>query len=135
MFYCWYDIAFMKYCIRFTTDGTGHNLSSSEYFPKCYQQHCDVFFGNYETKVFFLDSSGFTSHGFFFYSISFLLLSHKHEPCDGCSSLGIVLGSFVTYWMSIQCTPGVILYFCGISGVLMTLVKVDHCSRFFSICG
>ncbi len=51
---------------------------------------------------------GLSSHGWRFYPVSFLLSNHEHwiEANETCSSLDVVLGSFITSWMSRRCTLG-----------------------------
>ncbi len=57
IFYCWYDVLFLKCCVTFTPDVTGHTPSkkfnfclsqSTEYFPKSLGDNQDVFWQNWD---------------------------------------------------------------------------------------
>ncbi len=59
MFDCWYDVLFMKCCVGFTPDVTGHTPSkkfnfclSTEYLPKSLGDNQDIF-GKCETSCVF----------------------------------------------------------------------------------
>ncbi len=90
---------------------------STEYFPKSLGDHQDVFWQNWdEPFMFFLLSSGFRLGTLpcrpFLPSLFLMVESWTltlTEASEACSSLDVVVGSFVTSWMSRRCTLGVIL--------------------------
>ncbi len=82
--------------------------------------------------MFFLVSSGFclgTLPWMPFLPSLFLIVESwtltLNEASEACSSLDVVLGSFMTSWMSCHCALGVILV-----GQPLTPGKVHHCFTF-----
>ncbi len=67
IFYCWYDVLFLKCCYFYTRCNGTHTFQkvqllsrqSTEYFPKILGDHQDVFWQNWDELMFFLLSSGF----------------------------------------------------------------------------
>ncbi len=90
MFDCWYDVLFMKCCVGFTPDVTGHTPSKKFNFCLISPQNIcpkvlgiiKIFFGKCETSLcVLLVSSGFclgTLPWMPFLPSLFLLLNHEH---------------------------------------------------------
>ncbi len=88
IFYCWYDVIFLKCCVTFTPDVMGHTpskkfnfclVSPQSIFPKVLGI-IKMFSDKTETSLFFfLLSSGFRL-GTHFCPVSFLRWSHEHWP-------------------------------------------------------
>ncbi len=124
IFYCWYDVLFLKCCYFYARCNGTHTFQkvkllscqSTEYFPKSLGDHQDVFWQNWDELLFFLLSSGFglgTLPCRPFLPSLFLMVESwtltLTEASEACSSLDVVVGSFVTSWMSRRCALGVIL--------------------------
>ncbi len=123
MFDCWYDVLFMKCCVGFTPDITEHTPSnvqllshqSTEYLPKSLGDNQDIYLANVRRSfVFFLVSNGFCQWQWMLFLPSVFLIVESWtltliEASEACSSLDVVLGSFMTSWMSRRCAFGVIL--------------------------
>lgn len=125
MFDCWYDVLFMKCYVGFTPDVTGHIPSKKLNFCRISPQSIcpkvlgiiKIFLANVRWAfVYFLVSSGFclgTLPWMPFFPSLFLIVESWTmtliETNEACSSLDVVLGSFMTSWMSRRCALGVIL--------------------------
>ncbi len=107
---------------------------STEYLAKSLGDSQDIFLENVRRAfVFFLVSSGFcrgTLPWMMFLPSLFLIVESWTltliEASEACSSLDVVLGSFMMSWMSRCCTLGVILVGRPLLGRFTTV---------FSICG
>ncbi len=105
---------------------------STEYLPKSLGDNQDIFLANVRWAfVFFLVSNGFclgTLPWMPFLPSLFLIVESwtltLTEASEACSSLDVVLGSFMTSWMSRRCALGFILV--GVK----TPGKVHHCYKF-----
>ncbi len=123
----------MKCCFGFLPDVTGH--APSKKFNFCLispQNICPkvlgiikIFFGKCETSLcgFFLVSSG--------YCLGTLpwmpfLTQTLIEASEACSSLDVVLGSYMTSWMSRHCALGVILVGRPLLGRFTTVPRFLH---------
>ncbi len=96
---------------------------STEYFPKSLGDHQDVFWLNWdELLCSFCSAAVFVlelCHAGHFCPVSFLWWSHV-------SSLDVVVGSFVTSWMSRRCALGVILVSWPLLGRFTTVPCFRH---------
>ncbi len=116
-FDCWYDVLFMKCCVGFTPDVTGHTPSKKFNFcPIRPQNICPkvseiikISLANVRRAfVFFLVSIGFCLETLPWMPFSsFLLLYHEHWP--ELKQVRPAVGAFMTSWMRRRCTLGVIL--------------------------
>ncbi len=141
MFDCWHDFSFMKCCVVYTSDVTGYTPSKK--FNFCLispQNSCPkvfgiikIFFGKCETSLYvLLVCSGFCLGTLpwiaFLYSLFLIVESWTLtliEASEACSSLDVVLCSFMTSWMSRHCALG----------GQTTPRKVHHLFQVFFICG
>ncbi len=106
---------------------------STEYLPKSLGDNQDVFWQMWDEPLCsFWSAVAFAlelSHGCRFLPSLFLIVESwtltLNEASEACSSLDVVLGSFMTSWMSCHCALGVILV-----GQPLTPGKVHHCSTF-----
>ncbi len=92
MFDWWYDVLFMKCCVGFTPDVTGHTPSKKFNFCLISPQNiCSkvlgiikIFFGKCEMSLCVLFGQqwllAWNSHGCRVCPVSFLLLNHEHWP-------------------------------------------------------
>ncbi len=142
MFDCWYDVLFMKSCVGFKADVTGH--APSKKFNFCLispQNICPKVLGIIkiflasvrQAFVFFLVNSGFylgTLPWMPFLPSLFLIVESWTltliEASEACSSLDVVLGSFMTSWMSRRCALGVILVGRPLLGRFTTVPSFLH---------
>ncbi len=141
MFDCWYDVLFMKCCVGFTPDVTGHTPSkvqllshqSTEYLPKSLGDNQDIYLANVRRAfVFFLVSNGFClgSLPWMLFLPSLFLIVESWtltliEASEACSSLDVVL-AFMTSWMSRHCALGVILVGRPLLGRFNTVTSFLH---------
>jgi len=125
IFYCWYDVLFLKYGVTFTPDVMGHTpskkfnfclVSSQSIFPKSWGSSRCFLAKLRQAFMFFLLSSGFRLGTLpckpFLPSLFLMVESWTltlTEASEACTSLDVVVGSFVTSWMSRRCALGVIL--------------------------
>ncbi len=114
---------------------------STEYLPKSLGDNQDIFWQMWDEPLSsFWSAMAFAlelSHGCCFCPVSFLLFQIQIveswtltsiEASEACSSLDVVLGSFMTSWMSCHCALGVILVGRPLLGRFTT-------APIFSICG
>ncbi len=123
MFDCWYDVLFMQCCVGFTPDSKPFkklnfcHISPQNICPK-FLGIIKIFFGKCETSLCVLFGQQWLlpwnspmdavfAHGLFLIAESWTLT--LIEASEACSSLDVVLGSFMTSWMSCHCALGVIL--------------------------
>ncbi len=107
---------------------------SIEYLPKSLGDNQDIFLANVrQAFVFFLVSSGFcfgTLPLKLFLPSLFLIVESWTltliEASEACSSLDVVLGSFMTSWMSRHCALGVILVGQPLLGRFTTVPSFLH---------
>ncbi len=126
---CWY-------CVGFTPDVTGHTPSKkfTEYLPKSLGDNQDIFLANVRRAfVFFLVSKGFclgTLPWMPFLPSLFLIVEswtlNLIEASEACSSFDVVLGSFMTSWMSCRRALGVILVGRPLLGRFTTVPSFLH---------
>ncbi len=103
---------------------------STEYLPKSLGDNQDIFWQMWDEPLCsFLVSNGFclgTLPWMPFLPSFFLIVESWTltliEASEACSSLDVVLGSFMTSWMSRRCALGVIL--------VGRPLLVHHCSKF-----
>ncbi len=122
IFYCWYDVLFLKCCVTFTPDVMGHTpskkfnfclVSPQSIFPKVLGI-IKMFSGKTEMSFYVLFAQqrfwswNSAMQAIFAQSLSSWTLTLT-EVSEACSSLDVVVGSFVTSWMSRCCALGVIL--------------------------
>ncbi len=140
LFDCWYDVLFMKCCVGFTPDVTGHTppkmfnfclISPQNICPKVLGI-IKIFFGKCETSLCVV-SSGFclgTLSWMPFLPSLFLIVESQTltliEASEVCSSLNVVLGSFMTSWISRHCTLAVILVGQPLLGRFTTVPSFLH---------
>ncbi len=142
MFECWYDVLFLKSCVGFLTDVTGH--TSSKKFNFCLispQNICPkvleiikIFFGKYETSLCVLFGQQWLlprnspMGAVFAQSLSYCwIMNTDHnwgkwglQLFRGCS------GSFMTSWMRCRCALGVILVGRPLLGRFTTVPSFLH---------
>ncbi len=105
---------------------------STEYLPKSLGDNQDIFLANVRRAfVFFLVSSGFclrTLPWMPFLPSLFLIVETLTliEASEACSSLDVVLGSFMTSWMSRHCALGVIFVGRPLLGRFTTVPSFLH---------
>ncbi len=139
MFDCWYDVLFMKCCVGFTSDVTGHTFQkvkllshqSTEYLPKSLWDNQDIFWQMWDEPLCsFWSAVAFAlelSHECHFCPVSFLLLNHEQDLNWGkwglqffrcCSGFfyDLLDESSLRSWSNF--------------GRLATPGKVHHCSKF-----
>ncbi len=92
IFYCWYDVLFLKCCVTFTPDVMGHtpskkfNFVSSVHrvFSQSLGDHQDVFWQNWDELLCSFCSAAVLvlelCHAGHFCPVSFLWWSHEHWP-------------------------------------------------------
>ncbi len=137
--YCWsWNILIQKFNFHhIPTPKPNLTMSTMRYLPKSLGDNQDIFLAKLRRAfVFFLVSNGFclgTLQWMQFLPSLFLIVESWTltliEASEACISLDVVLGSFMTSWMSRHCALGIIL------------VGWPHLGRFttvhqaFSICG
>ncbi len=121
MFDCWHDVLFMKCFVGFTPDVTGHRPSKKFNFCLVSPQNiCPKVLGIIHflanvrwAFVLFLGFCLGTLPWMPFLPSLFLIVESWTltliEASEDCSSLNVVLGSFMTSWINRHCALGVIL--------------------------
>ncbi len=139
MFDCWYDVFFMKCCVGFMPDVTGHAPSKKLNFCLSPQNICPkvlgiikIFWQMWDEPLFFWSAVAFAlelSRGCRFCPVSLIIESWTLtliEASEACSSLDVVLGSFMTSWMSRHCALGLILVGRPLLGRFTTVPSFLH---------
>ncbi len=138
MFDCWYDVLFMKCCVGFTPDVTGHIPSKKLNFCLISPQNIclkvlgiiDIFFGKCETSLCVLFGQQWLLPWMPFLPSLFLIVESWTltliEASEACSSLDVVLGSFMASWMSRGCALWVILVGQPLLGRFTTVPSFLH---------
>ncbi len=97
---------------------------STEYLPKSLGDNQDIFWQMWDkTLCFFLVSSGFCLGTLPWMTF---LTQTLIEASEACSSLDVVLGSYMTSWMSHHCALGVILVGRPLLGRFTTVPSFLH---------
>ncbi len=107
---------------------------STEYLLKSLGNNQDMFWQMWDEPLCsFWSAVAFAlelSHGCRFCPVSYLLLNHDHWPklrqVRACRSLNVVLGYFMTSWMSCRCALGVILVGRSLLGRFTTVTSFLH---------
>ncbi len=117
MFDCWYGVLFMKSCVGFMPDITGHTPSKKFNFSLISLQNIcpkiKILFGKYEMSLCVLFGQWILTLQWMPILPSLFLIVESWTltliEASEDSSLDVVLGSFITSWMSCPCALGVIL--------------------------
>ncbi len=135
-FHFHFHFLFMKCCVGFTSDVTWHTPSKKFNFCCISPQNIcpkvlgiiKIYFGKCETSLCVLFGQQWLlpwnspMDAFFAQSLSLTLI----EASEACSSLDVVLGSFMTSWMSCRCALGVILVGWPLLGRFTTVPSFLH---------
>ncbi len=141
MFDCWYDVLFMKCCVWFYVSCNGTRTfqkvqllshQSTEHLPKSLGDNQDIIWQMWDEPLCsFWSAVAFALElipWMLFLSSLFLIVESwtltLSEASEACSSLDVVLGSFMTSWMSHRCALGDILVGRPLLG------RFNHCSMF-----
>ncbi len=141
IFYCWYDVLFLKCCYFYARCKDTHLPKSSTFVSSVHRVFSQKYWGSSRcflaklrwAFMFFLLSSGFRLGTLpcrpFLPSLFLMVESWTltlTEASEACSSLDVVVGSFVTSWMSRRCTLGVILVGWPLLGRFTTVPCFRH---------
>ncbi len=142
MFDCWYDVLFYEMlcwfyarCNRTRTFQKVQLLShqSTEYLPKSFGDNQDIFWQMWDEPLCSFWSAGFclgTLPWMPFLTSLFLIVESWTltliEASEACRSLDVVLGSFMTSWMSRRCALGVIVLGRPLQGRFTTVPSFHH---------